>query len=255
MCNVIYTQYTIKRCRYYSNIYSQTTISRVSLNTAKDCKGTLWARLQEIGTNWNRWLWKHESWSQAETAMEVTHAAGPSWEPALSDSESVRRGRPRHLWTWKFHSTSQSSEVSPLRRWLSELQRAIQAVFSLSCKGMAGTRQSTSTNGNLTVLHRPDAGKKLGSRRRPRADSTMTQIKKRKVWMCPRVWHCTNDEKITKNQKNKIIEKNIAKIMMKAISICFFLKCEEKNGRFALASTSWPSGNAYRYTWLCKKHV
>ena len=23
--------------------------------TAKDCKGTLWARLQEIGTNWNQW--------------------------------------------------------------------------------------------------------------------------------------------------------------------------------------------------------
>ena len=123
-------------------------------------------------------------------------------ENLRSDSESIRRGRPRHLWTWKFHSTSQSSEVSPLRRWLSELQRAIQAVFSLSYKGMAGTRQSTSTNGNLTVLHRPDAGKKPGSRRRPRADSTMTQIKKRKVWMCPRVWHCTNDEKITKKQNN-----------------------------------------------------
>jgi len=27
-------------------------------------------------------LWKHKSRSQAETAMEVTHAAGPSWEAA-----------------------------------------------------------------------------------------------------------------------------------------------------------------------------
>jgi len=55
-------------------------------------------------------------------------------------------------------------------------------VFSLSSEGVAGTQQSTSTDGNLTVLHRPDAGKKLGSRRRrPRADRTMTQNKKRKV--------------------------------------------------------------------------
>jgi len=27
----------------------------VWLNTAKDCKGTLWARLQEVGTNWKQW--------------------------------------------------------------------------------------------------------------------------------------------------------------------------------------------------------
>jgi len=38
--------------------YSRKTTSHfemVWLNTAKDCKGTLWARLQEIGTNWNQW--------------------------------------------------------------------------------------------------------------------------------------------------------------------------------------------------------
>jgi len=29
-------------------------------------------------------------------------------------------------------------------------------------EGVAGTKQSTSTDGNLTVLHHPDAGKKLG---------------------------------------------------------------------------------------------
>jgi len=44
-------------------------------------------------------------------------------------------------------------------------QRIRHAVFSLACEGVAGTgtQQSTSTDGNLTVLHRPDAGKKLGS--------------------------------------------------------------------------------------------
>ena len=42
-------------------------------------------------------LWKHKSCSQAETATEATHAARLSWEPALSDSQSVHRGRPHHL--------------------------------------------------------------------------------------------------------------------------------------------------------------
>ena len=41
-------------------------------------------------------------------------------------------------------------------------QRVQHAVFSLACEGVAGTQQSTSTDGSLTVLHRPDAGKKLG---------------------------------------------------------------------------------------------
>ena len=47
------------------------------------------------------------------------------------------------------------------------------------------------------------AGKKLGSHRRPGADSMMKQNKKRKVWMCSCVWHCTNNEKITKKLKTK----------------------------------------------------
>jgi len=55
------------------------------------------------------------------------------------------------------------------------------AVFCLINEGVAGTKQSTSTDGNLIVLHRPDAGKKLGSRRQPRADCTVTQNKKRKL--------------------------------------------------------------------------
>ena len=60
-------------------------------------------------------------------------------------------------------------------------QRVRHAVFSLACEGVAGTQQSTSTDGSLTVLNRPDAGKKLGSRRRPRADRTTTQNKKQKL--------------------------------------------------------------------------
>jgi len=57
-------------------------------------------------------------------------------------------------------------------------QRVQHAVFSLSNAGIAGTQQSASTDGNLTVLHRPDAGKKMGSRCRPRADRTVTPNKK-----------------------------------------------------------------------------
>ena len=37
--------------------------------------------------------------------QDFSNAAGLSWEPALSDSQSVRRGRPCYLWTWKFHSS------------------------------------------------------------------------------------------------------------------------------------------------------
>ena len=59
--------------------------------------------------------------------QDFSHAAGLSWEPALSDTQSVRRGRPRHLWTWKFHS-SQSSEASALRRWLEGSVRACEGV-------------------------------------------------------------------------------------------------------------------------------
>ena len=96
----------------------------------KDCKGTVRAELQEIGTNWTQWC-------------------------------------------------------------LSNLaQRVRYAVFSLPCDGVAGTQQSTSTDGNLTVLHRPDAGKKLGSRRRPRADRTTTQTKKQKLWLISNLVTC-----------------------------------------------------------------
>ena len=55
------------------------------------------------------------------------------------------------------------------------------------------------------------------------------------------------------NKQNKIIEKNIfAKI---SISFCLIRKKNKKVGRYALMSTLWPSGNAYRYTCLCKYSV
>ena len=120
--------------------------------------------------------------------QDFSNAAGLSWEPALSDSQSVRRGRPCYLWTWKFHSLcSHQKHRLSIADWkaLSEPQRQCvrHAVFSLACEGIAGTQQSTSTDGNFTVLHRIDAGKKLGSRRRPRTDRTTTQNKKQKLWL------------------------------------------------------------------------
>jgi len=36
-------------------------------------------------------------------------------------------------------------------------QRVQHAVFSLACEGVAGTQQSTSTDGSLTVQHRPES--------------------------------------------------------------------------------------------------
>ena len=100
--------------------------------------------------------------------QDFSHAAGLSWEPALSDSQSVRRGRLHHLWTWKFHSSSQSSEASALRRWLGGAVRAAAAARPARCvltlcsrwhaKALLhGTLQSTSTDGSLTVLHRPES--------------------------------------------------------------------------------------------------
>jgi len=62
----------------------------------------------------------------------------------------------------------------------SQRHRVRLAVFCLMNEGVAGTKQSTSTDGNLTVLHRPDTGKKLGSRRQPRTDHTVTQNKKKR---------------------------------------------------------------------------
>jgi len=121
--------------------------------------------------------------------METKHAAGPCRKSALTGSQSVRQGRPRHLWTWKLYSSSQSQKRRlAVADWkaLIELQRqrVRLAVFCLVNEGVAGTKQSTSTDGNLTVLHRPDAGKKLGSRCQPRADHTVTQNKKRKLKLC-----------------------------------------------------------------------
>jgi len=45
----------------------------------------------------------HLSWAPlntAETAMETKHAAGPRQKSALTGSQSVRRGRPWHMWTY-----------------------------------------------------------------------------------------------------------------------------------------------------------
>ena len=93
---------------------------------------------------------------------------------------------------WKLYSSSQSPcrNCLAVADWkaLSELQRQRirLAVFCLMNEGVADTKQSTATDGNLTVLHCPDAGKKLGlgNRRQPRADCTVTQNKKKENCDC-----------------------------------------------------------------------
>jgi len=77
----------------------------------KDCKRTLRAKLQEIGTNWTQWCLIFQC------APRFLHTAGLSWEPALSDSQSVRRGRPHHLWTWKFLRLSHQKHRLSVADW------------------------------------------------------------------------------------------------------------------------------------------
>jgi len=55
--------------------------------------------------------------------------------------------------------------------------------------------------------------------------------------------------KITTKQNNW---KNILPKLWRRQLVFLFFKCgERKDCRFAPTSTSWPSGNAHRYTWLC----
>ena len=75
------------------------------------------------------------------------------------------------------------------------------------------------------------AGKKLGSRRRPRADRTMMQSKKRKVWMCsydiaPMVKKYQKSKNEQNNKQNKIIEKNVFSRI--SISFCLIRKKQKK---------------------------
>ena len=111
--------------------------------------------------------------------QDFLHAAGLSCEPALSDSQSVCRGRPRHLWTWRFHPSSQSSKASVLRRWLEGTVRAAAAARPARCVLVGMRRRCCMARSNQHLLmavwpscaiQNPDAGKKLGSRCRPSAD-------------------------------------------------------------------------------------
>ena len=124
--------------------------------------------------------------SYSSVRQDFSHAAGVSWEPALSDSQSVRRGRPRHLWTWKFHSSSQSSEASALRHWLEGAVRAAVAARPARCVLVGMRRRCCMARSNQHLLmvawpsctvQNPDAGKKLGSRHRPSANRTKQEAK------------------------------------------------------------------------------
>ena len=109
-------------------------------------------------------LWKHKSRSQVETAMEVTHAAGPSWEAAqlccliasqYAEADRAICGHGNFI-------LRPSHQKYCLHLWLES----------------GSASNSSSDDGNLTVLHCPDPGEKLSSCRRPWADRTMTQNKK-----------------------------------------------------------------------------
>jgi len=116
--------------------------------------------------------------------------------------QSVRRGRPRYLWRWKFIlRPSHQKRSLAVADWkvLSESQRQLirLAAFCLMNEGVAGMKQSTFTDGNLTVLHRTDAGKKLGSHRQPRADRKSLKTKKENCYCVKRDTKLTVSIKIT----------------------------------------------------------
>ena len=125
-----------------------------------------------VHTCWNNTL--HVQQSETGTVVSEQcrwHCTTPRNITVMCDYWLLRPSHQKHrlsIADWKVLSEPQR-------------QRVRHAVFSLSCEGLAGTQQSTSTDGNPTILHHPNAGKKLGSRCRPRADRTMTQNKKRKV--------------------------------------------------------------------------
>ena len=115
--------------------------------------------------------------------QDFSHAAGLSWEPALSDSQSVRRGRPCHPWTWKFHSSSQSSEASALHRWLEGAVRAAAAAHPARCVlvGMRRRCWHTATNIYWWQPDRPapsrcweETGNSSSTKGRPHDDTKTT---------------------------------------------------------------------------------
>ena len=116
--------------------------------------------------------------------QDFSHAAGLSWEPALSDSQSVRRGRPRHLWTWKFHSTSPAvirSISSPSLTGRRCQSRSSSASGTLCSRWHAKALLARSNPHLLTAISPSCTVQMLGSRRRPRADRTTTQNKKQNI--------------------------------------------------------------------------
>ena len=86
---------------------------------------------------------------------KIFHTAGLSWEPALSDSQSVYAEADRAICgrgNLILRLSHQKHRLS-VADWkaLSEpqRQRVRNAVFSLACEGVAGMQQSTSTDGSL----------------------------------------------------------------------------------------------------------
>ena len=100
--------------------------------------------------------WSRPTWAPlntAETAMETKHAAGPRRKSELTGSQSVRQGRLRHLWTWKLFFVPVTRNVASPSLTGRHYQSSVRlAVFCLINEGVAGTKQSTSTDGNLIAV-------------------------------------------------------------------------------------------------------
>jgi len=78
--------------------------------------------------------------------METKHAAGPRRISELTGSQSVRRGRPRHLWTWKLYSNlcpSHQKRCLAVADWkvlsgMTKYRKGPQRVAASSCNVLSG---------------------------------------------------------------------------------------------------------------------
>ena len=113
----------------------------------------------------------------ASAHQDFSHADGLSWEPALSDSQSVRTGRPHHLWTWKFHSPSQSSEASAVRRWPEGAVRAAAAARPARCVLVGMRRRCCMARSNQHLLMAAWRNWEVF------VDQVLTAEKKQKLWL------------------------------------------------------------------------
>ena len=126
--------------------------------TAKDCKGpTKDCKEPQRTAKEHYGLSCAGNWHQLNSMVPYIPVRAKIFHmlpdlPALSGSQSVRRGRRRHLWTWKFHSSSQSSEASALRRGLEGAVRAAAAARPARCVLVGMRRRCCMARSNQHLL-------------------------------------------------------------------------------------------------------